>query len=168
LAPLLVLSTLAVIASGIALAATGPAPLILLRIHVLSFLVWLPTVIVHVVAYLPQMLRLIAEDWRRHPSHLTAGEVGQPSSSGRRARRAVNAAALVASAVAAVLLLPAATPWVGWLGQSVAGPGVVAVSMITVVVVAVTIRRRVRRRGGGTRAPRPHPNHPSGRPPARA
>jgi hypothetical protein len=114
------------------------------------------------------MLRLIAEDWRHHPSHLTAGEVGQPSSSGRRARRAVNGAALVASAIAAVLLLPTAAPWVGWLGQSVSGPGVVAVSMITVVVVAVTIRRRVRRRDGGTRAPRSHPNHPSGQPPARA
>lgn len=37
LSPLLLASTLAVIASGIALAVTGPAPAVLLRIHLISF-----------------------------------------------------------------------------------------------------------------------------------
>ncbi|GAP60573.1 conserved hypothetical protein [Arthrobacter sp. Hiyo1] len=50
-APLLVVSTLVLIGSGIALAITGPAPEILIRVHVVSFLFWLGTLAVHVFAY---------------------------------------------------------------------------------------------------------------------
>jgi hypothetical protein len=41
-APLLLASTLMLVGSGIALAATGPAPQPLVVLHVLSFVVWLP------------------------------------------------------------------------------------------------------------------------------
>jgi hypothetical protein len=141
LAPLLVAATLAVIGSGIALAATGPAPLILLRIHVISFLVWLPIIIIHVVAYLGRVPRLITDDWRHRPTQRAASP--EP---GRRGRLAVNIAALVAAGIAAVLLLPTAAPWTGWLGQAVTGPGIVAVIAIIAAVVVVNLKRRDRRR----------------------
>ncbi|MEZ2391837.1 hypothetical protein AB6813_20285 [bacterium RCC_150] len=88
LSPLLLASTLAVIASGIALAFTGPAPAVLLRIHVISFLVWLALVIVHVVVYAARVPKVIAEDWRRRTVRHEPG-------TGRRARLAVNVVALV-------------------------------------------------------------------------
>ncbi|BAS16315.1 conserved hypothetical protein [Arthrobacter sp. Hiyo8] len=64
-APLLVVSTLVLIGSGIALAITGPAPEILIRVHVVSFLFWLGTLAVHVFAYVRRVPGLIADDWRR-------------------------------------------------------------------------------------------------------
>jgi membrane protein implicated in regulation of membrane protease activity len=142
LAPLLVASTLAVIGSGIALAATGPAPLILLRIHVISFLVWLLIIIIHVAAYLPSIPTLVADDW--HHRTRTRPRPAVPVT-GRLARLAVNIAALVAAGIAAVLLLPAAAPWTGWFSQAVTGPGIAAVVAIIAAVVVVTVVRRARR-----------------------
>jgi hypothetical protein len=56
----------------------------------------------HLLAYLPRVPRLIADDWR--PDH-----VQHPA--GRWNRFTVNLAALTAAAIAAVLILPAFTPW---------------------------------------------------------
>ena len=107
LAPLLLASTLTLIGSGIALAITGPAPSILLIMHKISFLVWLVTLVVHVIAYLRPVPRLIADDWRHRATQPTPGQAA-----GRHARLAVNVAALVAGAIAALLLLPTTAAWI--------------------------------------------------------
>ncbi|MCH6469875.1 hypothetical protein [Sinomonas terrae] len=136
LAPLLVASTLAVIVSGLALAAAGPAPMVLLQVHAISFLVWLATVIVHAAAYLPRVPKSIREDWSHRPSAPVPG---------RTARVASNGLALAAAGTAAVLLLPTAAPWAGWITQSVSGFGILAVVLIVTAVVVVTVRRLRRR-----------------------
>ena len=112
LAPLLLASTLTLIGSGIALAATGPAPPLLLIMHKISFLVWLVALVVHVIAYLRPVPRLIADDWRHRASQPTPGQAP-----GRHVRLAVNIAALIAGAIAALLLLPTASAWIPWLAQ---------------------------------------------------
>ncbi|MEW1823043.1 hypothetical protein AB0323_19955 [Arthrobacter sp. NPDC080031] len=140
IAPLLAASTLTLIGSGIALAITGPAPEILVRVHVVSFLVWLATLAVHVFAYVRRVPRLIAEDWR--PLRRKREDGAAPEPSGRRMRLAVNIAVLVLAAIAAVLLLPTAAPWEGWRGQAVTGPGVLAVAVSIGTAVAVMLKRR--------------------------
>ena len=112
LAPLLLASTLALIGSGITLAATGPAPPVLLIMHKISFLVWLVTLVIHVMAYLRPVPKLIAADWRQRPDQPTA-----TPAPGRRVRLGVNIVALVAGAIAALLLLPTAPAWIPWLAQ---------------------------------------------------
>lgn len=137
LSPLLLLFTVAVIGSGVALAVTGPAPPVLLKLHVVSFLGWLALILVHVAVYVSRVPRLIAEDWRtRRPS--TPPE-------GRAARLGANTAALVAAAIPAALMLPAATVWAGWLEQPVTGPGVVAITLSVILAVALAFRRGRRR-----------------------
>ncbi|MDQ0240182.1 hypothetical protein [Arthrobacter bambusae] len=138
-APLLVVSTLVLIGSGIALAITGPAPEILIRVHVVSFLFWLATLAVHVFAYVRRIPGLIADDWRRRTIQQKRGK---PEPGGRRMRLAVNIAVLVLAAIAGVLLLPTAAPWEGWRGQAVTGPGVLAVAVCIGTAVAVMLKRR--------------------------
>jgi hypothetical protein len=131
LAPVLPAATLAVIGSGIALAATGPAPAILLKIHVVSFLVWLATLVTHVVAYLARVPRLIADDWRgRRPV-------------ARWGRLLANIVALVCGAIAAVLLSPTAGPWVSWLGN---GQAKVLLLYALVAVIALVVGQLARHR----------------------
>lgn len=141
IAPLLVASTFTLLGSGIALAITGPAPEILVRVHVVSFLVWLASLAVHVFAYVRRVPRLIAEDWRR-PLRRRREDGAAPEPSGRRMRLAVNIAVLVLAAIAAVLLLPTAAPWEGWRGQAVTGPGVLAVAVCIGTAIAVAVKRR--------------------------
>ncbi|GAB2713396.1 hypothetical protein ACX801_18815 [Arthrobacter bambusae] len=141
IAPVLVVSTIALIGSGIALAITGPDPEILIRVHVVSFLAWLATLAMHVFAYVGRVPRLIAEDWRR-PLPRTRENGAAPGPSGRRMRLAVNIAALVLAAIAAVLLLPTAAPWEGWRGQAVTGPGILAGAVCIGTAIAVMLKRR--------------------------
>ncbi|WP_415857387.1 hypothetical protein [Sinomonas sp. G460-2] len=136
LSPLLLAFTVAVIGSGVALAFTGPAPALLLRIHVVSFLGWLVLILVHVVVYVSRVPRLIAEDWRNRRAR-PAARLGPAE------RIGVNVAALVAAAIPAMLLLPTATLWAGWLEQPVTGPGVVAIVLSVAVAVAGAFRRRM-------------------------
>jgi hypothetical protein len=136
LSPLLLASTLAVIGSGVALALTGPAPAVLLRLHVISFLVWLVLILVHVSVYAARVPGIIAEDWRRRAVR------GQPRTGGR-ARLTANVAALVAAAIAAAALVPSAAPWDGWMEQAVSGFGILALVAIAVTVVVTVIRRRL-------------------------
>jgi hypothetical protein len=137
LSPLLLASTVAVIGSGIALALTGPAPAVLLRLHVISFLVWLVLILIHVSVYAARVPRVIAEDWRR-------GAVRGESRAGRRARLTANVAALAAAAILAAALLPTAAPWDGWMEQAVSGFGILSIAAIAITVVVTAIRRRHR------------------------
>jgi hypothetical protein len=107
LAPLLLVTTLAVVGSGIGLVVTGPAQAGLLRpLHSISVLFWLSLIAIHVVAYLWRTLRWVADDWRKHPAEQAPG---------RGFRLGVILGALLAGVVAALLLFPGAAPWVVWI-----------------------------------------------------
>src|SRR5438128_4039668 len=104
LAPLLIATTLVVIGSGIGLVVTGPrsaGPL--LPLHGFSVLVWFPLIAIHVFAYLWRVPRLVANDWSKQAAEQAPG---------RGPRLGVNLGALMLGAIAAVLLLSGATPWI--------------------------------------------------------
>jgi hypothetical protein len=134
LAPLLATSTLALLGSGIALAVAGPAPHFLIRLHVISFLIWVVTLAIHIAAYLPRLPKLIADDWRRRPT--------QPSP-GRGARATANALALAAGTLAAVLLLPTISAWTAWGGAN--GTKYLLVYAIAALIAATAARVSKRR-----------------------
>ena len=103
LAPFLLATTLVVFGSGIGLVVTGPTqegPL--LRVHAVRTLIWLPMIAIHVVAYIQQVPRSLADDWRKPPAEQAPG---------RGLRLGVSLAALIGGALAAILLLPVAAPW---------------------------------------------------------
>jgi hypothetical protein len=115
LAPLLVVTTLVVIGSGIALVVIGPTqagPLIL--VHGLSTLIWLPLIAIHVFAYLWRVPRSLADDWNPHPAEHAPG---------RGLRLGVNLGALLSGAIAALLVRPLAAPWSTWITTTGHGPG---------------------------------------------
>jgi hypothetical protein len=108
LAPLLIVTTLAVIGSGIGLVITGPAQAgPLLPLHVISFLVWLPALALHLLAHVRRVPGLIADEWRAR---------------GRGLRLGVSLSALIAGAAAAVLVSPVAAPWLAWIDANAPGP----------------------------------------------
>jgi hypothetical protein len=102
-APLLLVATLVLIGSGIGLAATRPGTVSPLYVtHKVSFLAWTVLLGIHLLAYMWRVPRLVASDWRRY----------RPQDAPRRRYRlAVNFVALAAAALAAILILPAFTPW---------------------------------------------------------
>jgi hypothetical protein len=77
LGPLVILTTVTVLGSGIALVAAGPGPGQgnWDQIHHMSFLLWLAVMVIHVGSHLPRLPRL-----------LTAKTVGQARGARRRAR----------------------------------------------------------------------------------
>jgi hypothetical protein len=128
LAPLLIVTTLAVIGSGIGLVAIGPAlagPL--LPLHVISVLVWLPALALHLLAHLRRVPRLIGDEWRRRAR-------------GRGLRLGVSLSALIAGAVAAVLVNPVAAPWLTWIDANAPGP-LFMVAGLALAAVAVLAAR---------------------------
>src|SRR5260221_582258 len=103
LAPLLIATTLVVIGSGIGLVVTGPSQAgPLLPLHGFSVLVWLPLIAIHVFAYIWRTPRLVADDWSKPSAEQAPG---------RGRRLGVNLGALLAAPIAAILLVPRATPW---------------------------------------------------------
>jgi hypothetical protein len=106
LAPVVVLSTIAVFATGVLLllgrAAASPDQLVLL--HKISFIVWLVAIVPHVLGHLLEL-----------PSSLRAVHRNEPAltgvSSGGVGRAIALVSALVAGAVLAVALLPQFTSW---------------------------------------------------------
>ena len=63
MAPVLVASTLAVLASGVALLVTGHKSSTALTIHKLSFIVFAVVFAVHFLAYVPLVVRSLRADW---------------------------------------------------------------------------------------------------------
>jgi len=108
LAPVVVASTLAVFASGMALLALGPGRGhgIVLGLHKATFVVWLVATGIHVLAYVRRVPGLTAADWR----------AGRGGIDGSLARRAVLGATVVAGAILAVATLRYAAPWTHWAG----------------------------------------------------
>jgi hypothetical protein len=106
LAPLLVVTTLVVIGSGIGLVVTGPQYAVPFRqLHSVSVLLLLPLLAIHVFAHIRRVPRLVADDWSK-PSG------GQAPGRGRRL--GMNLGALMLGALAAILLFPVAAPWLVW------------------------------------------------------
>ena len=120
LGPVLLVTTLVMVGSGIGLVVTGPLqPLLLL--HVFSALVWLPLMALHSLAHLRQVPRNIASDW--------SSRLGSRSRRGRGLRLVANLGALLLGVIAAVLLFPAATSLFAWSQTHVIGVGPFLVGM---------------------------------------
>lgn len=66
LAPGVVLTTLAVFGTGIALLFAGPPSNTLIFAHKLSFIAWVALMALHVLGHLLELPHLASADWRRH------------------------------------------------------------------------------------------------------
>ena len=96
LAPLLILSTLTVLGSGVALLVLGPGRRgVVLGLHKTSFLVWFGVMSVHVLVYAPRLPRLLFSRGRR-----------------ARARIGLVAGSLLAGAALAAATYSLASPWI--------------------------------------------------------
>jgi hypothetical protein len=102
LAPVLVGSTLTLFGSGVALIVIGHGDGFLKSVHGISFIVWGVLMIVHVLAYLVQTLRVGSADWRHHAALVVAGA---------RSRRAALVGALLAGVIVALATYPAQRAW---------------------------------------------------------
>jgi hypothetical protein len=128
LAPLLLVSTLLVVTSGLALLWAGSGLLVL---HVFTALFWLPIIALHAFAHTPSILRLIGDDWR------AAIRGAMP---GRALRLSVTLIALLAGVAAAVVVQPTAAPMLAWASTIAFGPGPFIVGMLVSVLAVVMVR----------------------------
>jgi hypothetical protein len=104
--PIVVISTVIVFASGVALLFAGPSSRdTLLPIHKVTFFVWLAFMALHVLAHLPRILAALRADYGRRP------ELGIELT-GRSGRLLALTGALTAGLVLAVLVIPEFGPWV--------------------------------------------------------
>lgn len=105
IAPLVVVSTAAVLASGVALLFVGPSSRdTLLPIHKVSFFIWLALTGLHVLGHLPGLPDVLRADYSRSASW--SGDV-----TGRGGRMLALAGALVAGVVLAIVVIPEFGPW---------------------------------------------------------
>ncbi len=108
LAPLLVLSTVVVFASGVALMFIGPSSRpTLYPIHKISFFVWLAAFALHVLGHLLDLQRLLAPAASRIPG-LDEARNGR---AGRDGRALALGGVLVAGVVLAIVSIPQFAPW---------------------------------------------------------
>ncbi len=105
LGPVLVLSTAALFASGVALAVLGPQEGAVLGLHKASFVVWFAAMAAHVLAHALRVPRLAAADWRQD----------EPLA-GSSLRRWLLAGSLVAGLILAVATVHLAGPWHQFIG----------------------------------------------------
>ena len=102
--PVVVLSSLLLLGTGVGLLAVKPAdPGLLLTAHKASFVIWFGAMTLHVLGHL-KVASLTA--WRE-----LRGPAGGPTPRGRRLRLTLVALALVLGVAAATALLPRASPW---------------------------------------------------------
>lgn len=104
MAPVVVISTVAVMASGVALLIAGPQArgTLLVGLHKASFVIWLAVTSVHVLAHLPETWRGLGTDY---------GSRLLQTPDGRAGRALALAAALVLGVVIAILFIPMFGPW---------------------------------------------------------
>ena len=114
LAPVVVVSTVTVFASGIALLAVHPGHgSKLLLLHKASFVIWFGATTVHVLAYLgPALQRSLADVTGRGPARVLAS---------RRWRAVLLGASIVIGFAVAVPGLSWAHTWVNWLSSGRGG-----------------------------------------------
>jgi hypothetical protein len=104
LAPLVVLSTVVVFASGVALLLAGPSSRsALLPVHKVSFIAWLVFTGLHVLGHLPALGKLLRADYARPAA---GGDIA-----GRAGRALALSGAIVAGVVLAILAVPEFGPW---------------------------------------------------------
>jgi hypothetical protein len=105
IAPIVVITTVIVLGSGVALLFAGPqSRSTLLPIHKISFFVWVAFMALHVLGHLAEMPRALKADYG--PAAQPGGEIP-----GRSGRVLSLAGALVAGAVLAILVIPEFGPW---------------------------------------------------------
>lgn len=105
IAPIVVISTVVVFASGVALLFAGPsARATLLPIHKLSFFVWVAFTALHLLGHLPETPRLLRADYGRSAglSHDVTGRTGRVLSI---------TGALTLGAVLAIVTIPQFGAW---------------------------------------------------------
>jgi hypothetical protein len=105
IAPMVVLTTLVVFASGVALLFAGPqSRQTLLPIHKVSFFVWIAFTAIHILGHLPAIPRALRADYGSSApwNHDVTGRTG---------RTIALASALTAGVVLAVLVIPEFGPW---------------------------------------------------------
>jgi hypothetical protein len=104
--PIVVISTVIVFASGVALLFAGPSSRnTLLPIHKVTFFVWLAFMALHILAHLPKILPPLRADYGHR------AELGVQIT-GRSGRVLALGGALTAGVVLAVLVIPEFAPWV--------------------------------------------------------
>jgi hypothetical protein len=131
LAPLLVVTTLALMGTGVALLVTGPDdPGPFVGLHNLTFVLWLPIFAIHVFAYVGRLPGLIAADRRGLQADVVPG---------RALRIDLNAGALLLGAILAIVALPAAAPWPSsvFVAQALPGPLIAGTVVMLVALLAV-------------------------------
>jgi hypothetical protein len=115
IAPIVVLSTLVVFASGVALLFAGPSSRdTLLPIHKVSFIVWVAFTSLHVLAHLPTMLRSLSADYGPSRARASAWQQylgSRDSVNGRAGRMLSLSSALTFGVVIAIVLIPQYGPW---------------------------------------------------------
>lgn len=131
LGPVLLVTTLVMVGSGIGLVVTGPLQPFLLT-HVFSALVWLPLIAVHSLAHLQQVPRSIASDWSTRQ--------GSRFPVRRGLRLGTNLGALLLGVIAAVILFPAAIPLFAWGQTNAIGVGPFLVGMGAALLVGLAAR----------------------------
>jgi hypothetical protein len=104
LAPGVVLSTVALFGTGVALLAVGPNTGHLVLLHKASFILWFGLMAVHVLGHLLEMPRLALPDWRRN-----AGREAVLAGSGLRL--ALLGTSLLAGVALALATYSLAAPW---------------------------------------------------------
>jgi hypothetical protein len=98
-----VLATVVLLASGIALIVVGPGGGLMLTLHQASFFVWLAALGAHVLGHLGSLVAVRAD--------LSSTDRFGES----RWRLLLVAGAVVVGAVAAVIVLPHGAPWMHWV-----------------------------------------------------
>jgi hypothetical protein len=126
LGPVLLVTTLVMVGTGIGLIVAGPIQVFLLA-HVFSALLWLPLMAVHSLAHWSQVPRSLADGWSTRRS--------SRSQVGRGLQLGVNLGALLLGVIAAWLLFPAATPLFAWSQTNVIGVGPFLVGMSVALLV---------------------------------
>ena len=102
--PLLIISTGAILATGVALLAVGPErPGLLLTVHKLSFVLWFALMALHVLGHVKEALVLSRWDWWPRADRARPRGKGQ--------RRGLVAVSVVAGIALAAALMPVASPW---------------------------------------------------------
>jgi hypothetical protein len=106
IAPIVVLTTLVVFISGVALLFIGPSSRdTLLPIHKVSFIVWIAFMAIHVLAHLPTVARALRADY------VDSGVSGRQAP-GRNGRALSLIGALAGGVVIAILVIPQFAPWI--------------------------------------------------------
>lgn len=104
LAPGVVLTTLALFGTGVALLLAGPPSSTLVFAHKLSFIAWFGLMAIHVLGHLLEVPALAFADWRRGPPD-------RPRIAGGTARTASLAVSILAGCALSALTVHLTSPW---------------------------------------------------------